>query len=178
MQSIDPEDNSTFYTYDNLGRTVQRIHPDAGTTKYAYDEAGNMTSLQTANLAEKDTVIKYLYNYNRISKIIYPFNPQNNVTYHYGEPGADKNRAGQVWLLEDATGSQEFEYGALGEVTKTIRTILVDEIKPKTYTTSFEYDSWNRITKMVYPDSEALSYTYNAAGNLNSFTGQKEGFSY
>ncbi len=31
----------------------------------------------------------------------------------------------------------------------------------------FEYDSWNRVQRIVYPDSEVVSYGYDLAGNLN-----------
>ena len=31
----------------------------------------------------------------------------------------------------------------------------------------FEYDSWNRVQRIVYPDSEVVTYNYDLAGNLN-----------
>ena len=31
----------------------------------------------------------------------------------------------------------------------------------------FEYDSWNRVQRIVYPDSEVVTYNYDIAGNLN-----------
>jgi RHS repeat-associated protein len=42
-----------------------------------------------------------------------------------------------------------------------------------TYTTKTEYDSWNRLLKMTYPDGEIVNYTYNVAGLLNKVTGTK-----
>ncbi len=29
----------------------------------------------------------------------------------------------------------------------------------------FEYDTWNRVQRIVYPDSEVVSYNYDLAGN-------------
>src|SRR5690625_6461368 len=38
------------------------------------------------------------------------------------------------------------------------------------FKTQWEYDSWNRIKKIVYPDSEEVTYRYNQAGQLDSVT--------
>jgi len=39
----------------------------------------------------------------------------------------------------------------------------------------YEYDSWNRIQKMTYPDGEVVSYGYNRGGMLESVVGNKNG---
>jgi hypothetical protein len=39
--------------------------------------------------------------------------------------GAPHKRAGRIELQEDATGAQEFFYGALGEVVKNVRTVVI-----------------------------------------------------
>src|SRR6266446_7096969 len=35
-------------------------------------------------------------------------------------------------------------------------------------TTSYTYDSLNRLTKAIYPDATVITYTYDAAGNRSS----------
>ncbi len=30
----------------------------------------------------------------------------------------------------------------------------------------FEYDTWNRVQRIVYPDSEVVTYNYNLGGQL------------
>ena len=42
----------------------------------------------------------------------------------------------------------------------------------------YEYDSWNRIQEMTYPDGERVRYGYNLGGMLSRVTGQKDGRSY
>ena len=42
----------------------------------------------------------------------------------------------------------------------------------------YEYDSWNRIQRMTYPDGEVVSYGYNYGGMLKSVTGEKNGIQY
>jgi RHS repeat-associated protein len=178
LEATDDEGNTTFSKYDDLGRRLSRNHPDAGLTEYTYDAAGNMRKQVTANLRETNQEIVYTYDYNRPTGIEYPQNTINNVKYEYGEPGADFNRAGRVVLQEDATGAQEFFYGPLGEVVKNIRTIIVPEEGIYTFETKWEYDTWNRLKHMTYPDGEELTYNYNAGGLLLSMQGNKKGHLY
>ena len=42
----------------------------------------------------------------------------------------------------------------------------------------YEYDSWNRIQRMTYPDGEVVSYGYNKGGMLKSVSGGKNGVAY
>ena len=169
VEAINDLGHTTVSEYDLLGRRTSRLHPDAGLTEYKYDLAGNLTELMTANLREASAgAIQYKYDYNRLTGIEYPQNPENNVTYTYGKPGAAHNRAGRIVLQEDATGAQEFFFGPLGEVVKNVRTIVIPQHADQTYTTEWSYDTWNRLTGMVYPDGEKVEYTYNAGGLLTA----------
>ncbi|NDP28848.1 MAG: RHS repeat-associated core domain-containing protein [Flavobacterium sp.] len=80
--------------------------------------------------------------------------------------------------MQDASGGQEFFYGKLGEVEKEIRTLRITPTDVQTYISQYEYDTWNRIQKMTYPDGEVVNYTYNRAGNLQSMQGKKESHTY
>ena len=171
--TTDPSNFTTTYSYDMLGRMIQRIHPDAGTDTYFYDPIGNMTAHANGN---GDTVL-YNYYYNQLTDIIYPAYPANNVHYVYGTSAhAGINAVGKVIFMEDASGWQKIEYGKMGEVTKNIRTFVPPyEEQPYTFAMEFEYDSWNRIQKMTYPDREVVSYGYDKGGMLQWVTGEKNG---
>ena len=174
IETTDDLGHTTFSTYDNLGRRTSRKHPDAGVTTYAYDLAGNLKELVTANLQKEGLAVLYTYDFERPVEIIYPQNPENNVKYTYGEAGASDNRVGRVVVQEDATGAQEFFYGPLGEVVKNIRTVVIPQFDEQTYVTEWTYDTWNRLTSMVYPDGEKVEYNYNPGGLLRSMTGKKK----
>jgi YD repeat-containing protein len=62
-----------------FGRVTQRNHPDAGTTSWQYDGAGNLRTVQTANLAASGQHIYYNYFQGRLSHIQYPLNPEMDV---------------------------------------------------------------------------------------------------
>lgn len=181
MQVIDDGDNITTYTYDLLGRKLSVAHPDAGLTEFRYDLAGNLTEKITAGLREtipNGGAIKYTYDKERLIGIDYPKNFQNKVQFHYGDSTATHNRVGRIWLQEDASGGQEFFYGPLGEVEKNIRTLLISEANVVTYVSQYEYDTWNRIKRISYPDGERVTYFYNRAGKLHHLAGEKQGKPY
>ncbi len=169
----DTEGQQTRSEYDLAGRRIQVQHPSAGTTQLSYDALGNVISRQSSNLAASGKQIKYEYQYARLTKILYPEHPENNVTYHYGGKNAKENRVGRVVLQEDATGAQEFKYGRLGEVTEVRRTVIIPNQAIATYVTKTKYDSWNRIEQIIYPDEEKVEYKYNTAGQLVQVKGSK-----
>ena len=75
-------------------------------------------------------------------------------------------------------GRITFKYGKLGEVIENIRTFALPfDAQTYTFKMNFEYDSWNRIQKMTYPDGEVVSYGYNRGGMLESVVGNKNGVS-
>ncbi|HEX5151652.1 MAG TPA: SpvB/TcaC N-terminal domain-containing protein [Parafilimonas sp.] len=175
LKVIDTKGNTTEYTYDNLGRKLSMNHPDNGLTTFTYDLAGNMTTKTTAEIRKEipnGGAIVYRYQYERLTDIDYPRYYQNKVTYIYGD-SSKGIRAGRLILQEDASGGQEFFYGKLGEVTKTIRTVMISPVNITTYISEEEYDTWNRIKKMVYPDGEVVTYHYNKGGSLQSMDGLK-----
>ncbi len=185
MQYKDAEQLATSYKYDMLGRKKESTHPDNGTTRFNYDKANNLIKVQTANLAVDQTLqpaerfIQYKYDFNRVKEIQYPTTPGGaniaNVSYKYGSSG---NETGRLIYQEDATGNQSFLYGNMGEVIENIRVVVGPNIPTRSFTTKFEYDSWNRIQNMVYPDGEKVFYSYDLGGNLTKIQGTFQGNDY
>ena len=174
LSSSDPFQHATTYTYDMLGRMVQRVHPDAGTDTYTYDGAGNVLKHATQVLTDSNKTIDYHYTYNRLDSIVYPYNSLNNVRYTYGDSTATHNQRGRIALLEDASGFRAYKYGRMGEVTEEHRTfVLPKESSQYSFKTQFEYDSWNRVQNITYPDGEVVRYYYNTGGMLRRIRGEK-----
>ncbi|GAB0155013.1 hypothetical protein CHRYSEOSP005_02730 [Chryseobacterium sp. Alg-005] len=176
MTVKDPEGMETRYFYDLVGRRTQQVHPDKGKTTYEYDQAGNLVRLMTENLINDPAIsthfIEYKYDYNRLSGIILPDLPSgdpnpNNVMYQYA-PSTAGNNAGKLLVKEDGSGSTKYAYGRMGEVLSELRVVRGYHIPEMYFKTYFNYDSWNRITKIKYPDDELVSYHYDKGGNLKS----------
>src|SRR4029077_5134921 len=107
-----------------------------------------------------------------------------NLTYTYGAPAAagnaNGNRAGRVTRITSQMGAAERFYGPLGEIVKEVKTIntFTTPNAPEVYTTLYQYDTWNRLMRMTYPDGEVLTYGYDSGGLVNFAQGQKSGFTY
>ncbi|MDR2235913.1 MAG: hypothetical protein LBE92_07295 [Chryseobacterium sp.] len=172
----DVQNHLTTSIYDDLGRRVSMNHPDSGTSTFVYDPAGNMTSRTNA---ENETVT-YTYDYSRLNAVMYPKYPENNVKYYYGQAmdasAMDNNSVGRLWYQADATGTQYMKYGRLGELTLQRRSVAVPGAGVYWFGTEWEYDTWNRVKTITYPDGEKVIYKYNLGGNLNTMTSVKDGF--
>ncbi|MEU3062887.1 SpvB/TcaC N-terminal domain-containing protein [Streptomyces subrutilus] len=174
----DDKDNVTRATYDGLGRRTVFDNPDAGRTETRYDLAGNVTAKITANLRAAGRSIEYDYDYDRVKAVRYPSFPANNVTYSYGAPGAADNAASRITEVRDAAGTTTRGYGPLGELTRETRTITATGGAPRTYTTAWRYDTFNRVLQLTYPDGEVLTYGYDSGGQVTRATGVKAGSDY
>ncbi|MBR5029193.1 MAG: hypothetical protein IKX51_08235, partial [Bacteroidales bacterium] len=168
-QTTDPDGFTTAYSYDLRGRLTATTHPDKGTTTMTYDKAGNLTHKATQKLTDQGVDIVYVYDYNRLKEVHYPLLPQNNVTYTYGTTSnTATNACGRLLRVDDGTGYQIFAYDRLGNVAENIRAIALPfEDSVYNFRMMFEYDTWNRVQRIVYPDSEVVTYNYDLAGNLN-----------
>ena len=78
-------------------------------------------------------------------------------------------------LVENASGGEANYYGRQGEVVKTVRTVMASVADIRTYVYGATYDSWNRVQTMTYPDGEVVTYHYNAAGQVERLTSNKQG---
>lgn len=181
LEVEDTDGNITESKYDLAGRRTELRHPDNGITKFTYDKASNLIAKETSTLLADGNgeKIEYSYTFNRLDSIVYPKNPHNNVHFFYGQAqdasAADDFSVGRLWYQIDATGVQQFKYGRLGEVRYNLRSVAVPGDKAYWFKTEWEYDTWNRVKKIIYPDEEEVTYFYNRGGELHAMTSKKDG---
>ena len=126
-----------------------------------------------------DFAVKY-DGLNRLIKIDYP--DTEDTIYTYGN-ASDKSvgAAGKILSVTDASGSLEYEYGKLGEVTKETRTLATHLNGKKIAVTSvMEYrsDYLGRMQWIVYPDGEKITYGYDRGGQVVSVKGKHLGHNF
>ena len=177
----DTEGNVTESTYDYGDRRTKVVHPASGETGYTYDRLGNVLTVQTANLKEHGASISYLYELGRLTGIHYPEHPENDVSYRYGDENDDHHAKGRVVFRLDGTGGLEYSYDNMGNVNRTLRTVVVpnEESAIGTFETEFTYDSYGKLLDMTYPDGEKVCYWYDSSAQLTEvYIKKKDGVHY
>ena len=119
-------------------------------TATAYDPNGNR--LTVIDALTKTTTNGYDA-LNRLTAISYSDGVTPNVTYGYD---ANSNRASMV----DGTGSTSNAYDEANRLTSTTT--------PGPKTVGYRYDLDGNRTKVIYPDSTAVTYSFNKASQLGS----------
>ena len=163
------------------GRRTSTNTPDGGLVEFNYDADGQQVSKTTANLRTKGQQIQYQYSLHRLTKIDYP-GTADDATYTYGGMGAPNNGAGQVVSSEDGSRIQTNVYDPAGNIVRQATTMKLHNWTPAadqskfTWTTQWQYDGLGRLKSMVYPDSERLTYGYDAGGLVNFISGDEDGF--
>ncbi|HVR07482.1 MAG TPA: toxin TcdB middle/N-terminal domain-containing protein, partial [Thermoanaerobaculia bacterium] len=167
----DARGNATSLQYDTLGRRVLQQNPDSGTTELRYTPAGDLGAKISANLAAHAQQIRYLRTFHRLDGINYPDLPP--AVFTYGAPGAPGNTANRLAASSDGSGTEQLTYGRLGEIVQSVRTpVALNGDTPRgPYATRFQFDSFQRLLSLTYPDGEQVTYTFDAGGQVKKATG-------
>jgi YD repeat-containing protein len=187
--------------YDGLKRKIAMNDLDCGQMSYVYDGASNLKLTTDA----KGQQIAYTYDgVNRLltedflddNSPEFSYHQSPDVTYHYDTPAGPvdngdgtavtaRNTKGVLAYVQDNSGEEHTSYDARGRVEWTIKRIpdpvLSVDLNPATsilvsYKTAFDYDSLDRVTRMVYPDNDEVTYQYNARSLLQAVAGGPSGF--
>ncbi|MBK1835056.1 hypothetical protein JIN78_13380 [Roseibacillus ishigakijimensis] len=184
---LDSQGNQKHMAYDGLARLTFMDDPDRGTMDYVYSPASNLVETTDA----KEQVIKYTYDgVNRIKSEDYQdaAGLEPDVSYQYdagvagldfgnGSSGTSANPKGQLVGVTDLTGEEHFSYDERGRLVwqvKRLPDVVLSQVLVS-YQTRYQYDSLDRVTAMVYPDSDEVGYTYNARNLLESIDGETVG---
>ena len=180
LNAFDAKGNPITVEYDLLGRRTALESLDSGRQEFFYDECSNLVRENNSVLKENNKQIVYEYDgLNRLVRIDYP--DTEDTVYTYGGASDTLGAAGKIRSITDASGTLEYEYGALGEVTKETRTLAthLNRNNP-TETAVMEYrsDYLGRMQWIVYPDGEKITYGYDNGGQVVSVTGEHYGYEF
>jgi RHS repeat-associated protein len=153
VRSVDPLGSATQFAYAGpFDRMTGLTDANGNRTNYAYTAAGNRSSITYAD----NSVESWAYT---TSGDASSWNNRRNHTIGYEHDTVGRLTAK---VLPDSTRI-EYHYDPRGNLASTV---------DPTGTTTLEYDSSDRPTKITYPGNRWLSYTYNAASQRASMLNQ------
>ena len=177
LKAFDAKGHPVTAEYDLLGRRTALESPDSGRQEFFYDECSNVVRENNSVLRESNKQILYEYDgLNRLVRIDYP--DTEDTVYTYGGANDIHGAANRILSVTDASGTIEYEYGKLGEVTKETRTLsthLNGSNPTETAVMEYRSDYLGRMQWIAYPDGEKIKYGYDNGGQVISVTGSNYG---
>ncbi|MDA3616641.1 RHS repeat-associated core domain-containing protein [Polluticaenibacter yanchengensis] len=163
----DQKGNITKYGYDALNRRTRMEFADGNTNLYTYDDAGNLAVLKHTD----GTETRFTYNrLNQLTQKIITGGEVFNYTY---------DRLGRVLTAANNSGTVTLTYDAIGRVlsesfnNKTVAYSYNDAGRSQTITypgntkVIREFDTKNRLVKILKDSVLVAMYDYNDKGQLN-----------
>jgi RHS repeat-associated protein len=99
----------------------------------------------------------------------YPAATGENITYTWDSTPAGNNGVGRITKIEAASGSVEWFYNALGQVTQEKKTT-----SSVVYTVDYSYDLDGKVTQITYPSGRIVSFSRDSAGRISGVTTKKD----
>ena len=171
--SLRAEGSTSSTAYDSLGDPISIINPLGQQTTATYNST--FDELQSITDPNGNT-LDYSYDATNgnLQSVTYPDGTSQQYAYDaLGQVTQFINRDGQaIAYTYNASGliqSETLPDGTQDTFTYDDHDNLVS-MTDSTGTTTFAYDSGNRLTKVTYPDGTFLQYTYNAAGQRIQMT--------
>jgi len=174
-QFTDRKNQVTTFQYDALNRRTQATYADA-TTTFAYDTVGRL--VKASDTAPGAGTIDFAYDI--LDRLTQETTPQGTVAYQYDVLGR------RTQMTANGQQPTTYQYDAASRLTRVAQGALFaqlgyDNANRRTSlsysndtTTSYAYDLASRLTGITHngPSGviEALTYSYDAAGNRVSLT--------
>jgi YD repeat-containing protein len=153
----DANGNVTSISYNSLSRKIYMSDPDMSEWYYDYDANGNLVYQKDAKGQE------IFFQYDALNRITLKDYPTGIDTAYFYDESWSSNSKGHVTTVTDRTGSTKFWYDELGQIARSVKTVVDD---PETYTTQTLYDELGRVERIIYPDGADIFYTYDGNGNV------------
>jgi len=166
----DQNNNTTTYTYDNLNRRTRMTYPDSRYVEYTYNNKSNVTGIRQTDA----TVITYQYDtLNRVMSRTLPGGEVYSFTY---------DKLNRVLTATNNSGTASFNYDNLNRVISESfdgrttrynysvagRTQTI--IYPDSSTVIKEFDTRNRLVKIIKDSITVVEYAYNNANQVTNKT--------
>ena len=155
----DPNRGQTVYVYDRNSNLVETRDAKGGRTTYTYDGANRLVGEQHHGGVGRASVL-------RDSRTSYVYDAADvAVRLPDGRTANPRNTAGRLVSVYDNSGHSHFSYDSRGRIEWAEKGILAGVGKdPVAYSWQNMYDGLDRLTAIVFPDRERMTFSYNAQG--------------
>lgn len=179
-----PDNKTVSIVYDSGGRKLSMTDPDMGHWVYEYDAIGNLKFQIDNRMCEAslnyDSLNRLISKssagincVNQIATSYFYDNDNPDTPSVYDPPVTGNTQVGRRTAMYDNSGSTTWVYDNRGRLTAETK-IITGAASP--FLTQWtEYNSADLPVKMVYPDGEELTYSYNSDGTLDSVTSSTGG---
>lgn len=189
LRKVDQGGQLRYFMYDSLSRLIRAKNPEqaAGSVAsnltdtltgnsqwsiaYGYDNNGSMT----ARVDARNASTNYIYD-NRNRNIITLYSgvaSAPDIRRYYDNPANGANGLGRRYRVETVgVSATAFDaYDAMGRPTIYRQEYWLNNAWSQPFNVTRSYDKFGNVTGQAYPSGGMISYTYDAAGRLSSFTG-------
>ncbi len=152
IQIQNPKSQIQNLQYDALNRLTALIDPLTLATRYGYDQVGNTTVITDAQ--------------SQISNLQYtPLNQLKTLNYPGTTPDAtfSYDKVGNRLTMGDGLGTTNYTYDGLDRLTQVAPPVVGGQSS----TVSYLYDLSGNRTRLTYPDTSQINYTYDALNRLS-----------
>jgi len=153
-QVTDPAGKATDYQFDDLGRLVKLTSPNTGVTLYLYDLAGNLVAKKEDATGTPRTTLYEYDGLDRLARFDFPSDADWLFTY---DGSAALNQKGRLSSAGNGTVTTELEYTDRGELAVE-RTL----IGGGSYAVSYAYDAAGNLTSLQTPGGVTIATAYSA----------------
>ncbi|MGB3401136.1 MAG: putative Ig domain-containing protein [Microcoleaceae cyanobacterium] len=172
----DENTHTTAYSYDNLNQITQIEQANGSQTGYTYDTLGRLTQTEDAN----GHATQFEYDaFHRETATILPLNQRNQVTYdNLGQVSSTTDFNGDtITYTYDSYGrlkQKDFSDSNLSSVSYTYDPVISQllSVTDGRGKTQYSYDELDRLSTVLTPDGQSITYNYDLLGNITSLTTQ------
>jgi len=162
------------FVYSSLSRLISATNPESGPVTYVYDNNGNLTSKTDARPVT--TTITYDALNRPTTKTYSCTTPAVSYVYDNqplpsGAPSSFNrgSAVGQLVAVNYGSNSSAGSYYGYDELGRVVR--KTQQINGNNYAVTASYNLASAMIGEIYPSGRAVTYSYDIAGRLSSFTG-------